>query len=121
MSEGKVTVVATFKAKEGMEEATAEAIQAIVEPIRAEAGCIDYDLHRSAENPGVFMLYENWTSKADLDEHLAMPYLKDFLGRADGPFGSDRKGEKRPVPPSKLTFNTLFAAAGGFSEPSILD
>lgn len=29
------------------------------------------------------MLYENWVSKKDLDEHLEMPYLKSFLGKAD--------------------------------------
>jgi quinol monooxygenase YgiN len=30
------------------------------------------------------MLYENWVSKNDLDEHLAMPYLKDLIAKADG-------------------------------------
>jgi quinol monooxygenase YgiN len=29
------------------------------------------------------MLYENWTSKQDLDEHLAMPYLKDLIAKCD--------------------------------------
>ena len=83
MSEEKVTVVATFKAKAGMETATREAILALVAPTRSEAGCINYDLHQSTEDPSVLILYENWVSKKDLDEHLAMPYLKDFLGKAD--------------------------------------
>ena len=86
MAEGKVTVVATFKAKAGMEEAAREAIQALVAPTRAEAGCINYDLHQSPEDPSVFMLYENWVSQKDLDEHLEMPYLKDILGKADDLF-----------------------------------
>jgi quinol monooxygenase YgiN len=30
------------------------------------------------------MLYENWVSKKDLDEHLAMPYLQDLIAKADG-------------------------------------
>jgi quinol monooxygenase YgiN len=83
MAEKKVTVVATFKAKAGMEAATKEAVLALVAPTRSEAGCINYDLHQSAEDPSVLMLYENWISKKDLDEHLAMPYLKDFLEKAD--------------------------------------
>jgi quinol monooxygenase YgiN len=29
------------------------------------------------------MLYENWKSKEDLDAHLAMPYLKKFIGKAE--------------------------------------
>lgn len=83
MSEGKVTVVATIKAKAGMEAQVKEAILALVPPTRAEAGCINYDLHQSTDDPSTYMLYENWTSKKDLDDHLAMPYLQDFLGKAD--------------------------------------
>lgn len=86
MAEGKVTVVATFKAKPGMEETARETILALVAPTRAEAGCINYDLHRSPDDPSVFMLYENWVSKKDLDEHLAMPYLQDLLAKADDLF-----------------------------------
>jgi quinol monooxygenase YgiN len=29
------------------------------------------------------MLYENWVSKKDLDEHLKMPYLQDIVAKAD--------------------------------------
>lgn len=84
MPQEKVTVIATFKAKAGMEETVEDAIKALVEPTRAESGCINYDLHQAADDPSIFMLYENWVSKAELDKHLAMPYLKDFLGKADG-------------------------------------
>ncbi|MEJ2642454.1 MAG: antibiotic biosynthesis monooxygenase, partial [Desulfosarcinaceae bacterium] len=42
-----------------------------------------YDLHQSTEDPSIFMLYENWKSKKELDEHLAMPYLKELLAKAD--------------------------------------
>ena len=86
MAEGKVTVVATFKAKAGMEETARETILALVAPTRAEAGCINYDLHQSPDDPSVYMLYENWVSKKDLDEHLAMPYLQDLLAKADDLF-----------------------------------
>ena len=83
MAEDKVTVVATIKAKDGLVEKVREAIEALVAPTRSESGCINYDLHQSIDEPSLFMLYENWTSKKDLDEHLAMPYLADFLGKAD--------------------------------------
>lgn len=83
MAEKQVTVVATFKAKAGMEGTVRDGIQAMVAPTRAEAGCINYDLHQSAEDPSVFMLYENWVSKQALDDHLAKPYLEAFLSKAD--------------------------------------
>jgi len=83
MSNQKVTVLAKFVAKPVMEEQVRKAVMALVAPTRSEAGCINYDLHQSSENKSLFMLYENWTSKKDLDDHLNMPYLKSFLGTAD--------------------------------------
>ena len=83
MAEKKVTVLARIKAKAGMEEQVKREIMALVAPTRSEAGCINYDLHRAADDPSLFMLYENWVSKKDLDDHLAMPYLKAFLGKAE--------------------------------------
>lgn len=82
MARKKVTVVATCKAKPGQEDRVREEILALVDPTRAEAGCINYDLHVSSDDPGHFMLYENWVSKQDLDEHLATPYLERFKGLA---------------------------------------
>jgi quinol monooxygenase YgiN len=86
MADGKVTVVATFKAKAGMEDAARDAILALIAPTRAEAGCVNYDLHQTTDDPSLFMLYENWVSQKDLDAHLAMPYLKELLGKADDLF-----------------------------------
>jgi quinol monooxygenase YgiN len=83
MADGNVTVVATFKAKPGMEETVRAAIEAVIAPTRAEPGCINYDLHQSTDDPSIFMLYENWVSKKVLDEHLAMPYLKELIAKAD--------------------------------------
>jgi quinol monooxygenase YgiN len=83
MPENTVTVVALFVAKPGKEEAVRRAIEAVIAPTRAESGCINYDLHQSTEDPSIFMLYENWKSKKELDEHLAMPYLKELLAKAD--------------------------------------
>lgn len=83
MAEKKVTVLATIKAKPGLEEKVRDALMALVPQTRKEPGCINYDLHRSIDDKGLFMFYENWVSKKDLDEHLQMPYLQDFLGKAD--------------------------------------
>lgn len=79
----KVTVLARFRARKGMEDQLKQAIMACVAPTRAEAGCINYDLHQRADNPGELILYENWVSKQALDEHLEMPYLKELKAKAD--------------------------------------
>ncbi len=76
MPEKKVTVVARIKAKVGMEEKVKGKLLSLVTPTRSEAGCINYDLHQSMDDQCLFMLYENWVSREDLDKHLEMPYLK---------------------------------------------
>lgn len=83
MADEKVTVVATIKAKAGTEATIRKAVEAVIAPTRSEPGCINYDLYQSTEAPSIFMLYENWRSKKDLDEHLAMPYLKDLVSQID--------------------------------------
>ncbi len=83
MANGKVTVVARFRARPGMEEAVRKELLALVAPTTRERGCINYDLHRAAEDRSLFMFYENWRSRDDLDEHLGKPHLQAFLGKVD--------------------------------------
>ena len=82
MADKKVTVLARFKAKAGREEQLKQAILACVAPTRAEAGCINYDLHQHEGDKGDLILYENWRSKEDLDVHLEMPYLQELKAKA---------------------------------------
>ncbi|MFB3107958.1 MAG: putative quinol monooxygenase [Candidatus Binatia bacterium] len=78
----KVTVLALFKAKPGLEEEVKRELMALQGPTRSEEGCINYDLHQSQEDPSRFMFYENWKSQEDLDKHLQMPYLTAFREKA---------------------------------------
>ncbi|MBX9822292.1 MULTISPECIES: antibiotic biosynthesis monooxygenase [Nitrobacteraceae] len=41
-------------------------------PSRAEQGCINYDLHRSTEDPELWCVYENWRSADDLAAHFEL-------------------------------------------------
>ena len=76
-----VTVVATFEAKPGKETELKNALTALVAPTRQEAGCINYDLHQSPDEPGKFLFHENWTSKELLDSHLKSAHIKALLPR----------------------------------------
>ena len=77
-----VTVLALFKAKPGLEEEVKQELMALQGPTRSEAGCINYDLHQSQDDPSRLMFYENWKSQEDLDTHLQMPYLQAFREKA---------------------------------------
>ncbi|HYY57771.1 MAG TPA: antibiotic biosynthesis monooxygenase [Pyrinomonadaceae bacterium] len=62
----QLSVVARVKAVKGMEEKVRRECLALVELSRLERGCINYDLHQSADDPSLFMFYENWMSREDL-------------------------------------------------------
>ncbi len=55
----------------------------LVAPTRQEAGCLNYDLHVSPEDPAKFLFHENWTSKALLDAHLQSAHIKALLPRVE--------------------------------------
>ena len=75
------TIIGTVVAKPETREELQAILSGFVEPTRAEDGCINYDFHVDPADPCVFMFYENWRSKDDLDRHLAMPHLKPLFGR----------------------------------------
>ena len=83
MENSKVTVVARIKAKPGQEDTVREVLLALIPPTTREKGCITYDLHQSADDKALFMFYENWCSREELDEHLGTPHLQAFLGKVD--------------------------------------
>ncbi|HYX40715.1 MAG TPA: putative quinol monooxygenase, partial [Pyrinomonadaceae bacterium] len=62
----RVTVLARVRARAGREAEVRRLLVALVAPSRAEAGCLNYDLHQSADDPTEFMFYENWASRAAL-------------------------------------------------------
>jgi quinol monooxygenase YgiN len=78
-----LTVVATFQARPGKETELRKALTGLVAPTRMEAGCLNYDLHVSSDDPAKFLFHENWTSKAHLDTHLQSPHIKALLPRVD--------------------------------------
>lgn len=83
MNPKTITVVATFKARPGKESELRAALIGLVAPTRKEAGCLNYDLHASPDDPTSFLFHENWTTKAALDAHLQSPHVKALLPRVD--------------------------------------
>ena len=83
MSTKPLTVVALVKARPGQEAVLRQELLALIPTTRQEPGCINYDLHQATDEPGSFLLHENWTSKQHLDDHLNRPHLKAFLDKAD--------------------------------------
>jgi quinol monooxygenase YgiN len=72
----QLTLIVRVKAKPGQEARLLRELKGMLAPTRAEAGCINYELHQSQSDPALFALYENWVSQAALDAHFETPYLK---------------------------------------------
>ena len=77
--ENVITLIATLTARPGKSDQLGQMLGRMVEPSRSEEGCITYNAHRSVADPDVWIMYENWRSKQDLDDHMQLPPFKDFM------------------------------------------
>ena len=81
MNAKSLTVIAQIKAKPGKESLVRQELLSMVAPSRKDAGCLNYDLHQALDHPALFLFHENWTSKAQLDQHHQKPDLQAVLAR----------------------------------------
>src|SRR5262245_25301136 len=90
MSQSTVHVIATFFAEIGKEDDMERTLLEMIEPTRAEAGCIRYDLLRSLKGASYmeFVFVEEWESEAALDAHGQTPHLLALRGRLKHLMGS---------------------------------
>lgn len=79
-----VSIICLIKAKTAAKRQVEAELQQLAVLTRQEAGNRGYDLHVSQADDCLFILYENWKDQAALDNHMAQPYFKDFVGKAAG-------------------------------------
>ena len=79
-----VTVIARARAKQGSEALLKKAIEEVIIPTHAEAGCLKYALHRSLEDPQLFVIVEKWVSKDAHAIHMGMPYIRALFQKLPG-------------------------------------
>ena len=83
MSKQPITVIACVRAKEGKEVAVKMALKKLLAPTRREAGCLNYDLHESPDDSGLFLFHENWSSREELAAHLETPHVRELRARTE--------------------------------------
>lgn len=79
MDPSPLTVVAIFRARADREEALASALRSMLAATRPEAGCLNYDLHRADDDPGLFFFHETWRSADDHRAHLDTSHVRQLL------------------------------------------
>ena len=77
-----VNVVAVLTAKPGSESIVRDALEALVEPTKAEDGNRGYALYVSAVDPTVFITMERWASHDDLNAHMGTAHIAAALQTA---------------------------------------
>ena len=78
-----LSLVAQIKAKPGKEDELRRVLTDLVQPTRAEEGCLTYDLHVANDDPGFFLFYETWRTVPSWERHMEAPHLEAFKGRTD--------------------------------------
>lgn len=80
-SDDELTLIAKLTAKREYADLLGDALRGLVTPTLAEPGSIAYRVHRDKDDPAVWILYETWRSRADLDAHFQQPYTKALMDR----------------------------------------
>lgn len=83
MPKHAVTLIAILRAKEGQGVLLEAELRALSGPTRREEGCLRYDLYRSADGPGSFLLHEVWESREHHTRHTKTPHFLRWNARKD--------------------------------------
>lgn len=64
-----IRLVVYMEALPGREDDVVATYGRLAPSVREEQGCIEFELHRSIERPGNFVLLERWLDQESLSEH----------------------------------------------------
>jgi len=78
-----VTLIVLLRAREGQETILEAELRALVGPTRKEEGCLRYELHRSADTPGAYLLHEVWARREAHTQHTNSPHFLRWNARKD--------------------------------------
>ena len=78
-----VTLIVILRSREGQEILLEAELRALVGPSRKEEGCLTFDLHRSVDAPGGYLLHEVWASRDAHTEHMHTPHFLRWDARKD--------------------------------------
>ena len=62
----------------GHEDEVVDMFRKLQEGTRREPGCLNYFVQRSRENPRRYLIYEQYTNEAALEEHRNSPHFKQY-------------------------------------------
>lgn len=78
-------VVANLRVKPEHAGDMARKLVEAAQTYRKDQGTLAWHVHRSEQDPNLFVIYERYGQKSDLDTHRANPYYSEF-GKTIGPW-----------------------------------
>jgi quinol monooxygenase YgiN len=72
-----------FEPLPGKEQDFRQELLRVVEPTRAEIGCLAIHLFESLREPFVFAIHSEWVDEAAFELHAQLPHTVRFLGAAE--------------------------------------
>ena len=71
-------VFVRFDAKPGRLDQLRKEMLAIIQPTRAEPGCVEFHLYEETNASGTLFVHSLWKDDAAVDAHLQFPHMKRF-------------------------------------------
>lgn len=93
-----IRVVAHVTAKPDRVEDTRDALLRLIEPTRAESGCVRYELLQNEADPTDFAFVEEWASQEALGEHFRTEHFTAASAAA---------GDLLSAPPDIRTYKVI--------------
>jgi quinol monooxygenase YgiN len=85
------TVIAHYTARAGESEAVRAALRLMIQPTRAEPGCLRYEVYVDPNDADLVMLVESYLDAAAFQSHLDSPHFDRHLRNDVLPRLADRK------------------------------
>jgi len=79
----KLFIFARLHAAPENESAVAGAIADVLEPTRAEPGCLSIQGFRALRDPRLFYIHSRWTDEEAFERHAALPHTVRFIERVE--------------------------------------
>ncbi len=81
MAENSLRVVARIVAKPDKVDEVRALLSGLIEPTRAEGGCVSYELLQNRADPTDFTFVEEWRDDSALESHFNTGHIKGALAR----------------------------------------
>ena len=72
-------IFASFHAVAGCEAGVEQALTKVLEPSRAEAGCLGIHAFRSIRDDRLFYIHSHWQDEAAFDRHAGLAHTRRFV------------------------------------------